>query len=149
MVITMNREELLEFLPHRGSMLLLDEAEVRIGEDGARIACAKKTFSGEEWFLDGHFPGNPVVPGVIQCEILAQTVCVLLDRNGRDVTPYFTGMNSVRWKRAVKPGETLETACVITRVKKPFYFARGEGYVGGEMCVSAEFSFALIETMEQ
>ena len=145
----MNREELQAYLPHRGNMLLIDEAEVRIGEDGERIACAKKTFCWEEWFLDGHFPGNPVVPGVIQCEILAQTVCVLLDMKGRDVTPYFTGMNNVRWKRPVKPGETLETSCVITRVKKPFYFAKGEGRVGGELCVSAECSFAIIETTEQ
>lgn len=144
----MNKEELLSYLPHRASMLLIDEAEVVRDENGEASAHAKKTFSGSEWFLDGHFPGNPVVPGVIQCEILAQTVCVLLDMKGRDVTPYFTGMNNVRWKRPVKPGETLETVCTITRVKKPFYFAKGEGRVNGELCVSAEFSFAILENTE-
>ena len=144
----MNKEELLSYLPHRASMLLIDEAEVVRDENGEESAHAKKTFLGSEWFLDGHFPGNPVVPGVIQCEILAQTVCVLLDMKGRSVTPYFTGMNNVRWKRPVKPGETLETVCRITRVKKPFYFAKGEGRVNGELCVSAEFSFAIIENTD-
>ncbi len=142
----MNRQELQSYLPHRGSMLLLDEAHVEAvpDENGetVRYACGKKLFSGEEWFFDGHFPGNPVVPGVIQCEILAQTVCVLLEQEAAH-TPYFTGMNNVRWKRPVKPGETLETRTTITRVKKPFYFAKGEGYVNGTLCVSAEFSFAL------
>lgn len=144
----MNKEELLDYLPHRGSMLLIDEAEVKVEEDGSCAACAKKTFTGTEWFFDGHFPGNPVVPGVIQCEILAQTVCVLLDMKGKDVTPYFTGMSNVRWKRPVKPGETLETRCVITREKKPFYFAKGEGRVEGALAVSAEFSFAIIENTD-
>ena len=144
----MNKEELMEYLPHRGNMLLIDEAEVVTDENGERAACAKKTFSGDEWFLDGHFPGNPIVPGVIQCEILAQTVCVLIDLRGRDVTPFFTGMEKVRWKRPVKPGETLETKCIITRSKKPFYFAKGEGRVGGELAVSAEFSFAIMEKQE-
>ncbi len=140
----MKRAELECLLPHRGNMLLLDEARTEcVTEDGTDViyACAKKTFSGSEWFFDGHFPGNPVVPGVIQCEILAQTVCVLMDAH--DATPYFTGMNNVRWKRPVRPGETLETRCTITRAKKPFYFAKGEGRVNGELAVCAEFSFAL------
>ena len=135
----MNQEEIKQILPHRDNMLLVEEAEVVDGK-----AHGKYHVRGDEWFLQGHFPGNPVVPGVIQCEILAQTVCVLLDLNASDVTPYFTGLNNVRWKRPVKPGETLETTCTITRIKKPFYFASGEGRVNGELCVSAAFSFAVM-----
>ena len=76
----LDREQLKKYLPHRSSMLLLDEAELVTDESGTQTAHAKKTFTGDEWFFDGHFPNNPVVPGVIQCEILAQTtkktVCV-------------------------------------------------------------------------
>ena len=70
----MNRDEIMTFLPHRGSMLLLDSLELT-GEDSAEGAYAVR---GDEWFLDGHFPGNPVMPGVIQMEILAQAASVLM-----------------------------------------------------------------------
>ena len=67
----MNREELKNILPHREPMLLVDEAYV--GEDGK--AHGKYTVRGDEYFLKGHFPQNPIVPGVIQCEMAAQTCC--------------------------------------------------------------------------
>ena len=68
----MNKQEIMQLLPHRDSMLLIDEAEVVDGE-----AHGRKTITGDEWFLQGHFPGNPVVPGVILCEILAQSAGIL------------------------------------------------------------------------
>lgn len=137
----MNQQELKKLLPHRDSMLLLDEAEVDNG-----IARGRRYISGTEWFLDGHFPGNPVVPGVVLCEILAQSVCVLLQgEDMQQVTPYFTGMNNVRFKEMVRPGDTVETACEILKRKGPFVFAAGTASVQGKLCVSAEFSFALLK----
>ena len=137
----MNREEIMSILPHRGNMLLIDEAVLEGG-----TARGKYTVRGDEWFLDGHFPGNPVVPGVILCEILGQSACVLFqDEMSGGITPYFTGLGSVRFKRPVRPGDTIETECVITKKKPPFYFASGQASVGGELCVKAEFSFALAE----
>ncbi len=137
----MNREEIKNILPHRNSMLLIDEAEVI---DGA--ACGKKKINGDEWFLDGHFPGAPIVPGVILCEILAQSTCVLLnDKIDTDCLPVFTGLNKVKFRNPVKPGDVFETKCEITKEKKPFYFAKGEGFVNGKLCVSAEFSFAVTD----
>lgn len=136
----MDRTELMNILPHRDGMLLLDSAE-RTGEE-ARGTLAIR---GDEWFLQGHFPGNPVVPGVMLCEILAQSVCVLLaGEMEAGKTPMYTGLNNVRFKSPVRPGDVFETRCRVTRVKRPFYFAEGEGYVGDRLCVKAEFSFAIV-----
>ena len=143
----MNREEIMKILPHRSSMLLLDEAYV--DDDGA--AHGKLTIKGNEFFLDGHFPGNPIVPGVILCEILAQSACVLLagdvTEGGKKSTLY-TGLDKVKFKNPVRPGDTFETTCKIVKARAPFYFCEGEGRVGDKICLKAEFSFAVTEAKE-
>ena len=135
----MNREEIMSILPHREEMLLLDSVE-RDGGD----AVGRYAVRGDEFFLRGHFPGNPIVPGVILCEILAQSACVLLkDAMGGGKLPVYTGLNNVRFRSPVRPGDTAETRCRIKRAKHPFYFAEGTVSVDGRLCVSAEFSFAI------
>ena len=136
----MNQEKIKSILPHREHMLLVDEVE-KTGD----TACGTYHVRGDEFFLQGHFPGNPVVPGVILCEILAQSACVLLaDQMGAGKTPMYTGLNNVKFRAPVKPGDTFQTKCRITRVKHPFYFASGEGYVGERLCLKADFSFAIV-----
>ena len=131
-------------LPHRDDMLLIDEAVMIDGK-----AYGKYTVRGDEWFLNGHFPGNPVVPGVILCEILAQSACVLLGGEATsEATPYFTGISNARFRTPVKPGDTIETECMITKSKPPFYFASGTGSVDGKQCIKAEFSFAVLVSRE-
>ena len=136
----MNREELKKILPHREPMLLIDEASLI--ED--KKAIGKYTVRGDEWFLKGHFPGNPVVPGVVLCEMMAQTCCVLIGELIKGRTTYLTGINNVKLKNKVQPGETLQIECYLTRSKDPFYFAQGKGFVDGKLSVSGDFSFALI-----
>lgn len=95
----MNREEIKKILPHREPMLLIDEAEVT---DNNR-ATGKYLVKGTEWFLQGHFPGNPVVPGVILCEIMAQTCGVILAETAIGKTSYFTSLDNVKFKEKVRP----------------------------------------------
>ena len=135
----MNREEIMQILPHRADMLLLDDAAL----DGAD-AVGHYHVRGDEFFLRGHFPDNPIVPGVILCEILAQSACVLLqDKMEGGKLPVYTGLNNVKFRSPVRPGDTVETRCRIKRAKHPFYFGEGTVSVDGRLCVSAEFSFAI------
>ena len=136
----MNREEIQAVLPHRDPMLLLDE--VTLDEDTARGSYQVR---GDEFFLQGHFPGHPIVPGVILCEMLAQSACVLLKDKTDGQIPLYTGLDHVRFRSPVFPGHTVQTTCRIVRSKGPFYFAKGEIRVEDRLCVSADFSFALKE----
>ena len=135
----MNREEVKRILPHREPMLLLDEA-VQHGD----TAVGRYTIRGDEFFLQGHFPNAPIVPGVILCEIMAQSACVLLlDGVRAGQLPVYTGLDHVRFRASVRPGDTVVTSCRIKRAKPPFYFAEGTLRVRDRLCVSAEFSFAI------
>ena len=123
-------------------MLLIDEASV----DVKGKAIGKYDVKGDEFFLQGHFPGNPVVPGVILCEMMAQTCAVLLSVSNEDKTPYFTSLNKVRFKNVVKPGDSIVFECKIIKERPPFFFAKGKGSVSNKVCVEGEFSFALMGT---
>lgn len=137
----MDREDIMRILPHRDEMLLLDDVQEVDG-----MAIGHYTVRGDEFFLKGHFPGNPIVPGVILCEILAQSACVLMrDALADGRMPVYTGLNNVKFRSPVRPGDTIESQCVIKKSKHPFYFADGKITVGGKVCVSAEFSFAIVE----
>lgn len=135
----MNRDEIKTFLPHREPMLLLDEAE--LDENGN--ALGRYTVRGDEWFLQGHFPGNPVVPGVVLCEIIAQTAGVLLRDKLPGKTTLYAGMDSVRFRHMVRPGETVNVSCRITRSKDNVYVIAGEATVSDAPCASGIFTLML------
>jgi 3-hydroxyacyl-[acyl-carrier-protein] dehydratase len=135
----MNKEEIKAILPHRDPMLLIDSVTL---EDGFSIG--SYTVRGDEFFLSGHFPGNPVVPGVILCEMMGQSACLLIEGEG-SFTPFFTGMNNVRFKNKVLPGDTIVLKSELLRSKGAFHFVKSTGHVNGKLCVSAELSFAIIK----
>ena len=134
----MNKEEIKEFLPHREPMLLLDEVVVEEGR-----AIGKYTVKGDEFFLQGHFPGNPIVAGVIHCEMIAQTAVALLPV-GKGKNPLYTGLNNVKFKNPLLPGDTAVMTVELTARRGVFCFAKGKLEANGKLCTSAEFSFALL-----
>jgi len=142
-----NLDEIMKILPHRPPMLLIEEGELADG-----VSTCKYTVKGDEFFLQGHFPGNPVVPGVIQCEMMAQASCFLVGAKNEPVsdtnhfipTPYFTGMEKVRFKKKVVPGDCITLKSELVKQKGPFYFVKCSGSVDGEICCAAEISFAIM-----
>jgi len=137
----MTREQIKEILPHREPMLLVDEA---VKNDDGTVT-GRYTVRGDEFFLQGHFPDNPIVPGVILCEMAAQSSCMLMADAVKGKTTLYAGMNNVKFKNPVRPGDTVEFTCTHIRSMGPVHFIKAEGYVGGNPCLKGEFSFALVD----
>lgn len=136
----MNKEQIKEFLPHREPMLLVDEIEINENN----IGYAKYRVTGEEFFLKGHFPGNPVVPGVILCEMMAQASGLLLGDEIKGKQTLYTGIDNVRFKTPVYPGDTVELTTQIVARKAKLIFVKAKAEVNGKLCVKGDLSFALI-----
>ena len=137
----MDKEAIKGILPHREPMLLLDSVEL---SDGMSIGTY--TVKGDEYFLQGHFPGNPVVPGVILCEMMAQSSCLLINTDQAGFTPYLTGLNNIKFKGKVLPGDTVTFKNELVKSKIPFYFVKCAAYVNDKLCVSGELSFAVVQS---
>lgn len=140
----LGRAEIEEIIPHREPFLLLDEV-VEL-EPGHRTL-ARKAVRDDEWFLAGHFPGNPVMPGVLIVEALAQAGCVaiLSEPEHRGKIVLFGGIDAVRFKRIVRPGEILELECVVERVRGPVGKGAVQATVGGELAARGSLTFAVAD----
>lgn len=136
----MNKEELKEYLPHREPMLLVDRME--IDEEG--ICHAEYRVKEDEVFCRGHFPGNPIVPGVIQCEIMAQSCALLVKDEIKDKTTLYTGIDKVRFKQVVKPGDLCEVTARLKNRRGNIFYCESVLKVNDNLCCKGDLSFALV-----
>ena len=136
------REAIEAILPHREPFLLIDEVlELRPGKG----AVARKTVRADEWYLSGHFPGRPVMPGVLIVEALAQTgaVAVLSEPENRGKMALFAGIDDCRFKRIVEPGDELVFECKIESVRGPIGKGKATAHVGEELAARGMLTFAV------
>ncbi len=138
----LDRRGIEAIIPHRDPFLLLDE--ITELEPGVR-ARGRYRVPAEAWYLRGHFPGRPIMPGVLQVEALAQVgaVCGLSHPDYAGRLALFAGIDDVRFRRIVEPGDTLELSCAITRLRGPVGRAEAEASVAGEAACSGVLTFAL------
>ena len=136
------RDVIETILPHRDPFLFLDE--VTELEPGKRVV-ARKYVRPDEWFFPGHFPERPIMPGVIMVEALAQAgaVAVLSLEENRGKLALFAGIDDVRFKRIVEPGDELELTCDLDRVRGPIGKGRAEARVDGELAARGTLTFAV------
>jgi 3-hydroxyacyl-[acyl-carrier-protein] dehydratase len=136
LTLPLTREAIEEILPHRPPFLLVDE--VLELEPGRRVL-ARREIRADDWWFPGHFPGRPVMPGVLTIEAIAQAgaVAVLADEANRGKIPFFAGIDDCKFKRIVEPGDMLTLECTFVRVRGPVAKGEGVARVGDEVAAQA------------
>jgi len=129
-------------LPHRAPFLLLDE--VTELDAGHRVV-ARRRVDADDWWFAGHFPGRPVMPGVLIVEAMAQAgaVAVLVEEENRGRIVFFAGIDDCRFKRIVEPGDTLTLTCEIDTVRGPIGRGKATAHVGDELAARGTLTFAV------
>ncbi len=134
--------EIMEIIPHRYPFLFVDKVEIL--EEGVKGTGYKNVTINESHF-QGHYPGMPVMPGVLIVETMAQVGAVILlshkDFEGK--IPYFAGINKFRFKKKVGPGDCLRIEVEITKLKRSIGVGYGKAYVGQDLAGEGEFMFAI------
>ena len=140
--IPLGRAEIERILPHREPFLLIDE--VLELEPGRRVVARREVRADDPWFA-GHFPGRPVMPGVLIVEAMAQTgaVAVLAEEENRGKLAFFAGIDDCRFKRVVEPGDTLVLTCEIDQVRGPIGRGKATAHVGDQLAARGTLTFAV------
>ncbi len=133
-----NIDAILKAIPHRPPMLLVDEI---VSQTAEKIHC-RKHFKGDEFFLQGHFPDFPLVPGVILCESALQSGAILLSNTfgGDEMVPVATRLDGVKFKQMVRPGDTIDIEVTLGEVVSTAYFMTGKVTVNGKLAARLDFA---------
>jgi len=137
----MSLSEILASIPHRPPMLLIDE----IVERGEGYLVCKKTFASEEFFFQGHYPGQPIVPGVILCEAAMQTGAVLLSKlvSTDGGIPVAARLNDVKFKKMLRPGDSILIESRLTERVRDAFFLAGKITHEGKVAVTLNFAVTI------
>lgn len=135
-------KEIMEIIPHRHPFLLIDSIEEL--EAGSR-AVGRKCVSMNEPYFQGHFPGNPVMPGVLILEALAQTgaVAMLSVEEWKGKTAYFAGIDKAKFRKKVIPGDVLTLEAKVVKCKGPLGISEAVATVDGKVVAQAQLTFAI------
>lgn len=136
--------QIANIIPHRYPIIMVDKAIIH--EPRKKITGYKCVANNEPVF-QGHFPGKPIMPGVLIVEAMAQTACILLliEPENRNKLAFFMGIDGVKFRKPVLPGDQLELRVDVLRAGGRVGKCRGEAYVGADMVTEAEFTFAVVD----
>lgn len=135
----MEREDLKKYMPHREPMLLVDRSEM-VEENHV---VSEYTVTGKEEFVNGHFPGNPIVPGVILCEIMAQSSILLMKDELEGKLALYAGLDNVRFKRVVRPGDKVVVNASLKVKRSTVIMVEAVATVDGQLACKGTLSFYL------
>ena len=139
----LNKEEIKKIIPQRDPFLMIDEVEEYVPGESA---VAYKHVNENEWYFKGHFPGNPIMPGVLMIEALAQTgaVAILSMEENKGRNALFGGINNLKFKKQVVPGDRLKLEVKIIKRKGPIGIGEAIATVDGKIAVKGELTFAIV-----
>ena len=144
MLPTLSVTEIMQHIPHRYPFLLIDRVTEHVRGKSIK---GYKNVSMNEPFFQGHFPNLPIMPGVLQLEALAQLGGVMIAHTdqGKGKLAVFAGIDNVRFRKMVVPGDRLDMECELTKFRAPIGKSTCRAYVNGELVVEAELMFSLVD----